>query len=93
MNNQFDKTVDIEEIAEMAQRGEDVSEYFTGRHVAKQQISVDFPPPLLRLIDAECQRLGMNRQDWIRIICAEQLKVRQDNHQPHALPLAAVLSY
>lgn len=77
MSKQHDKVIDIEEIAEMAASGEDISQYFTGQHTAKQQISVDFPLHLLRMIDAECQRLGISRQTWVLATCEE--KLRQSN--------------
>ena len=66
MNKQESKAIDIEEIAEMAQRGEDVSTYFTGQPTAKQRLFVDFPLRLLRLIDAECRALDISRQIWMR---------------------------
>lgn len=68
------KSIGIEEIAERAQKGEDVSEYFTGKHLAKQRVNVDFPLSLLRQIDAECQRLGITRQAWIKTACDERLR-------------------
>lgn len=63
----------IEEIAEMAQNGEDVSSHFTGNYQAKQGVLVDFPLELLRLIDAESQALGISRRLWIQRACAAQL--------------------
>ncbi len=54
MNEKSDKSptpTDIETIAEQAERGEDVSAYFTNQHVAKQWVNVDFPLDLLRQID------------------------------------------
>lgn len=81
MNKQQTEVVDIEEIAEMAQRDEDVSSHFTGNFCAKQRISVDFPLELLRLINAECQTLGISRQLWIQRACTAQLhEVRQAEH-------------
>jgi hypothetical protein len=65
---------DIEAIAEKAHRGEDVSEHFTGRHVAKQRVNVDFPLPLLEMIDAECETVGISRQAWIKMACDERLR-------------------
>jgi hypothetical protein len=65
---------EIEEIAERAQKGEDVSRYFTGKHVAKQRVNVDFPLRLLQQIDAECQRLGITRQAWIKTAYDERLR-------------------
>ena len=76
MNGKSDKptpSTDIETIAEQAERGEDVSDYFTNQHVAKQWVNVDFPLNLLRQIDTECQRVGITRQAWIKMVCAEHL--------------------
>lgn len=65
---------DIETIAERAERGEDVSAHFTNRHVAKQRVNIDFPLELLRQIDMECQRVGVTRQAWIKMVCDERLR-------------------
>ena len=69
MNKKRNKELNIEEIAERAQRGEDVSKHFTGRHVARQKIDVDLPLGFLRLIDEECKRMGITRQAWIKMAC------------------------
>ena len=69
---------DIEAIAERAERGEDVSAYFTTQHVAKQRVNIDFPLELLRQIDTECRRIGVTRQAWIKMVCDEWL------HQVHS---------
>ena len=58
--------MEIEEIAERAERGENVSAYFTGQHRVKQRVNVDFPLALLRQVDAECQLLGITRQAWTK---------------------------
>ena len=64
----------LEAIAEKAHRGEDVSKHFSGAHVAKQRVNVDFPVSLLQLIDAECKRVGVTRQAWIKMACDERLR-------------------
>ncbi len=64
---------DIEDIAERAERGEDISAHFTKTFVAKQRVNIDFPLALLREIDAECGRIGVTRQAWIKMVCAEHL--------------------
>jgi len=79
MNKLFDKSKsesldEIEAIAERAERGEDVSASFTNRHVAKQRVNIDFPLDLLRQIDAECARIGIPRQAWIKMVCDERLR-------------------
>jgi hypothetical protein len=68
------KTPDIEEIAEQAERGNDVSEHFTGQHLAKQRVTIDFPLKLLRAIDAECRQVGVTREAWIKMACDERLR-------------------
>ncbi len=65
---------DIEEIAEKAHRGEDVSDHFTGDFVAKQRVNIDFPLELLKMIDAECRRIGITRQGWVKMACDEKLR-------------------
>ena len=69
-----DMVEEIEEIAERAERGEDISAHFTNRHVAKQRVNIDFPLELLRQIDTECQRVGVTRQAWIKMVCDERLR-------------------
>ncbi len=68
------KPVDIEEIAEQAAQGHDVSEHFTGQHSTKWCVSIDFPLELLRAIDAECKLVGVTRQAWIKLACDERLR-------------------
>ena len=64
---------DIDVIVERAERGEDISAHFTQNYSAKQRVNIDFPLALLREIDAECQRIGVTRQAWIKMVCAEHL--------------------
>jgi len=66
---------DIEAIAERAERGEDISAHFTQNYRAKQRVNIDFPLALLREIDAECQRIGVTRQAWIKMVCAERVVI------------------
>jgi hypothetical protein len=75
MNKKRSKeTTEVEEIAKRAHAGEDVSSHFTGRHLAKQRISLDLPLRFLRLIDAECKRMGITREAWIKMACDERLR-------------------
>lgn len=76
---------DIEEIAQQAHLGKDVSEHFTGHFQVKQQISINFPLELLRSIDAECQLRKMNRQDWIKMVCAEKIREIQADKTSNAV--------
>lgn len=75
---------DMEDIAARAERGEDVSAHFTQKYSAKQRVNIDFPLALLRDIDRECQRIGITRQAWIKMVCAEHLR-----HGAHLQPLPA----
>lgn len=72
--NTFENRSDIEEIAEQAEQGLDVSEHFTGQHSVKQFVNVDFPLELLQAIDAECRQVGVTRQAWIKLACDERLR-------------------
>lgn len=63
MSSESTEIKDIEEIAQQAHLGANVSEHFTGHFQAKQQISIAFPLELLRSIDAECQLQKIDRQD------------------------------
>ena len=72
---------DIEEIAERAQQGEDVSKYFSGLPVAKQRVNIDFPLGILRKIDTDCRQIGITRQAWIKIACDERLRQTDLSHR------------
>ena len=77
MSKKRSKTVNppsLEEIADQAEQGHDVSKHFTGQHSAKQYVSIDFPLELLRAIDAECKLVGGARQAWIKLACDERLR-------------------
>jgi hypothetical protein len=76
MRKQSTEIKDIEEIAQQAHLGKDVSEDFTGNFQVKQQINLDFPPGS---IDVECQLQNMNRQDWIKMVCVEKLRAIQSS--------------
>ena len=67
-------SLSIEEIAEQAEKGLDVSEHFTGQHSVKKFVSVDFPLELLQAIDTECRQVGVTRQAWIKLACDERLR-------------------
>lgn len=79
MGKDFTEIMDIEEIAQQAQAGIDISEHFTGQFQAKQNIDVALPIELLKSIDLECQRQDVTRQDWIDAVCAEKVRETQAN--------------
>ena len=66
------KTPDIptaEEIAECADRGEDISEYFTNSGRMKkpvQRVNVDFPVEMIHELDAVASDLNISRQAVIK---------------------------
>lgn len=62
-------------------RGDDLSEHLDltrarrpGREV--QRVNVDFPLDLLREIDAEARRIGINRQAYIKLRLADAVNAR-----------------
>jgi len=89
MSKKRGRIEDIEQIAEKAQRGEDISQHFTGQYVAKQQVSVDFPLRLLKMIDAECRLVGVTRQSWIKMACDERLRQIQASRNRTKVPKLA----
>jgi uncharacterized pyridoxal phosphate-containing UPF0001 family protein len=74
MSSKFTEIKDIEEIAQQADSGVDVSDHFTGHFQAKQQINIALPLELLKSIDAECQLRKISRQDWIKMLCTEKIR-------------------
>ncbi|MBW4693719.1 MAG: hypothetical protein KME27_18395 [Lyngbya sp. HA4199-MV5] len=74
MSSESTEIKDIEEIAQQADSGADVSEHFTGHFQAKQQVNLALPLELLKSIDAECQLQKISRQDWIKMVCTEKVR-------------------
>ncbi len=60
------KPVDAEQIAQMADRGQDISAYFTNRFTVVrpgvQRVNVDFTAPMLKELDREAETLNISRQ-------------------------------
>ena len=62
-------TISTAEFDRRFDAGEDISDYLDfskARRPNRQRVNVDFPPTLLAAIDAEVERLGVARQEWIR---------------------------
>jgi predicted DNA binding CopG/RHH family protein len=74
MNDKSTKIQSIDDIAQQAHSGADISEHFTGEFKAKQQVSIAFPLELLKRIDSECQRHNITRQEWIQLACDEKIR-------------------
>ncbi|MDE0199964.1 MAG: hypothetical protein OXK78_17280, partial [Caldilineaceae bacterium] len=57
-----------DEIADMADNGRDISEFFTNQGTMKQpltRVNVDFTPDLLRVLDQLAAELRVSRQSTI----------------------------
>ncbi len=83
------KPVDAEEIAEMADRGQDISAHFTNQFTVirpVQRVNVDFTVPMLRELDREAETLNVSRQAVIKTMLREALDRRylaQQARQAH----------
>lgn len=70
------KPVSAESIAKRAERGEDVSRYFTntGRMMPPvQRVNVDFTQEMLKELDVAARQLNVSRQAVIKIFVRQAL--------------------
>jgi len=70
------KKLSAEEIAELAEQGEDVSQYFTNSGKMKhpiQRVNVDFTQDMLRELDRLAGELNVSRQAVIKTYLREAL--------------------
>ncbi len=70
-------TPTVEQIAEMAARGEDISAYFTNKFTVVKpvrRVSVDLTHGMLRELDARAARLNVSRQAVIKTLLERALK-------------------
>lgn len=69
--------VDADEIAAMADRGQDVAAYFTNSFTVVrptvQRVNVDFTAPMPHELDREAETLNISRQAVIKTILREAL--------------------
>ncbi len=74
------KPIDAEAIAEMADRGQDVSAHFTNQFTAVrptvQRVNIDFTAPMLKELDREAETLNISRQAVIKSMLREALDRR-----------------
>jgi hypothetical protein len=74
------KPISAEKIAEMADRGQDISGHFTNQftvvRAAVQRINVDFTAPMLQELDREAEMLNISRQAVIKTMLREALDRR-----------------
>jgi hypothetical protein len=80
MPKTFRIPVKAEKIAEMADRGQDVSAHFTNQfevvRPAVQRVNVDFTAPMLKELDREAMHLNISRQAVIKTMLREALDRR-----------------
>lgn len=70
------KPLDAEQIAEMADRGEDISSHFTNSFTVVRRVNVDFTAPMLRELDQEATMLNVSRQAVIKTLLRDALDRR-----------------
>lgn len=80
MRKMSSKPVDAETIAEMADRGQDLSAHFTNRFTvvrpSVQRVNVDFAAPMLTELDHEAETLNISHQAVIKTMLREALDRR-----------------
>jgi hypothetical protein len=74
------KPISAEAIARMADKGQDISRFFTndGKMMPPliQRVNVDFATPMLRELDHEAQALNISRQAVIKTLVRRALDER-----------------
>jgi hypothetical protein len=70
------KTLTADEIAELADSGEDISRFFTGKGkmmLPIQRVNVDFALPMLQELDQAAMELNISRQAVIKTLLRHAL--------------------
>jgi hypothetical protein len=70
------KVLTADEIAELADRGENISRFFTNtgkKMPAIQRVNVDFALPMLQELDAQAEELNISRQAVIKSLLRHAL--------------------
>jgi malonyl CoA-acyl carrier protein transacylase len=73
------KSTSVEQIARMAERGNDVSRFFTnnGNMMGPiQRVNVDFASPMLKELDSAAKELNISRQALIKTLIRQALDQR-----------------
>jgi hypothetical protein len=77
--------ISVDEIAEMASRGEDISGFFTNRFTVVKplrRVNVDLTEGMLRQLDERAARLNISRQAVIKSLLAQALEGRPERRTP-----------
>jgi hypothetical protein len=87
------KTIAAEQIAQLADNGEDVSRFFTGSgrkmpplHPPVQRVNVDFAAPMLSELDDAAKQLNISRQALIKTLVRQAL---DQHYVAHSTNLAS----
>ena len=70
------KTISADEIAELAERGKNISRFFTNNGKMMQpirRVNVDFAVPMLRELDEAARALNVSRQAVIKSLLRQAL--------------------
>jgi hypothetical protein len=70
------KPIDAEQIAEMADRGEDISAHFTNSFTVVRRVNVDFTASMLKELDQQASALNVSRQAVIKTLLRDALDRR-----------------
>ena len=79
------KTATVDEIADKADRGEDISSYFTNSFTVVRpvrRVNVDLTQGMLRDLDARAAQLNISRQAVIKTLLSRALHEEREN-KPH----------
>ncbi len=82
------KKVSADDIARMADKGEDISRFFTGEFKMMppliQRVNVDFAAPMLEELDREARELNISRQAVIKTLLRRALDAQHSAaaHRP-----------
>jgi len=74
-----EKSMSVEQIAQMAERGNDVSRFFSnnGKMMGPiQRVNVDFASPMLQELDTAAKELNISRQALIKTLIRQALDQR-----------------
>jgi len=85
MPNKSKRAPSADEIAEMATRGEDVSQFFTNQFAAVRpvrRVNVDLTHGMLRELDERAARLNVSRQAVIKTLLRHALDRERRTRRP-----------